>query len=349
MSTIPSFPTHSLLPVLLGALALSCKPQPAQDAKAPTANGGEESAAPAPMHPLTVKALNDHLLYFYDGRDSTGKRFMTEWNWKDDAAMKLGIGTYVIHQGGRALVYDTFTATEQAQWVREYLEKMGIQHFTVVYSHWHLDHIGGNAAYPDADVISTAFTRDSLAAEKSAIEAGTAWGPPPIKPLILPTITFEDRLDVYVGDIKVEMHRINIHSKDTNVLYLSADKILLCGDALEDFLTYMVEPGGLPEHVKNLRIMRGWDVATIYPNHGDPNVIMNGGYTKTFIDATIDYITKMVTRSHDKNYLDGTMEDYIGASLTKGWVHLFEPYRDVHKQNLKLVQDYYKDKPLPKM
>jgi hypothetical protein len=56
-----------------------------------------------------------------------------------------------------------------------------------------------------------------------------------------------------------------------------------------------------------------------------------------------------VTRSHDKNYLDGTMEDYVGPSLAKGWVHLFEPYRDVHKQNLKLVSDYYKGKPLPRM
>jgi hypothetical protein len=39
-----------------------------------------------------------------------------------------------------------------------------------------------------------------------------------------------------------------------------------------------------------------------------------------------------------------------GAALTSsirataGWVHLFEPYRDVHEQNLKLMSDYYKGK-----
>jgi cyclase len=55
----------------------------------------------------------------------------------------------------------------------------------------------------------------------------------------------------------------------------------------------------LAEHVKNLKEMRQWDIAKIFPNHGDPDVIVNGGYDKTFIDATASYITKVLTRSHD--------------------------------------------------
>ena len=95
--------------------------------------------------------------------------------------------------------------------------------------------------------------------------------------------------------------------------------------------------------------MRKWDVAKIFPNHGDPDIIMKGGYDQTFIDATEDYVTKMLGKSHDPNYLKGTMEDYIGDAAAKGWVHIFEPYREVHTQNLKLVHDYWKDKELPKI
>ena len=185
--------------------------------------------------------------------------------------------------------------------------------------------------------------------QKADIESGKLWGPPPITPVRIPNVTFDDRKEVSVGDIKLELRRINIHSIDGCVIYIPQDKILLAGDTLEDSLTYMVEVENLAEHVKNLKEMRQWDIAKIFPNHGDPDVIVNGGYDKTFIDATASYITKMLTRSHDVDYLNGTMEDYIGDSAAKGWVHPFEPYRDVHAQNLKLVHDYWKDKPLPEM
>jgi cyclase len=57
--------------------------------------------------------LNDHVIAFYDGRDPNGKRSRPEWNWVDDGAMKLGVATYAIHKGDRAIVFDTFPSVEQ--------------------------------------------------------------------------------------------------------------------------------------------------------------------------------------------------------------------------------------------
>ena len=37
------------------------------------------------------------------------------------------------------------------------------------------------------------------------------------------------------------------------------------------------------------------------------------------------------------------------AAGAKGWITPFEPYREVHSQNLKLVHDYWKDRTLPKI
>ena len=304
----------------------------------------ETGAAP----PIKVQALNDYLIYFFDGR-RPAERYAKDWNWFDDAAMKLGVGTHAIHSGDEAIVYDTFTSVPQAKFVRDYLEKMGIKKFTVVHSHWHLDHVAGDAAYDDSDVIATTLTRDALQKQKADIESGKLWGPPPITPLRIPNVTFDDTKQLKVGDIDLELRRINIHSVDGCVIYIPKDKILLAGDTLEDSLTYMIEVENLAEHVKNLKDMRQWDVAKIFPNHGDPEVIMKGGYDKTLIDATASYVTMMLSKSHDPDYLQGTMEDYIGDAAGKGWVHIFEPYRDVHTQNLKLVHDYWKDKPLPEI
>ncbi len=296
--------------------------------------------------PIQVKALNDYLIYFFDGR-RPAERYAKDWNWYDDAAMKLGVGTYVIHQGDIAVVYDTFTSVAQAKFVRNYMEKMGVKKFSVVHSHWHLDHIAGDAVYDDSDVITTKATRDALFKQKADIESGKLWGLPPIKPTRIPNVTFVGKKAMNVGDIQFELRQINIHSLDHCVIYFPKDKILLSGDTLEDTLTYMVEVEGLPKHIKNLKKMHTWDIAKIYPNHGDPSIVMNGGYDKTFIDATISYISQMLNHSHDKDFLNAKMEDYVGDFAAKGTIHIFEPYRDVHKQNLKLVQDYWKKKPLP--
>jgi len=297
---------------------------------------------------MKVIEINDHLLAFYDGRDPSGKRvFSPEWNWQDDGAMKLGVATYAIHSGDEAIVYDTFPSIEQAQWVRNYLARKGIKRFTVVLSHCHPDHIAGNAVYKDNPIIATALGRETLARNKEQIETGKAFGPPGIKPLVLPQIAYHNKLDLYIGGLKLELHHLNIHSADGNVLYIPAEKTLLAGDTLEDSVTYMVEIGNLAEHIKNLKTLTNMDIEKIYPNHGDPNVITKGGYDKTLIDATIDYISKILTRAHEKDYLQGTLEEYIGESVAKGWVHHFEPYREVHQENLQAVHTYYQDKPLP--
>ncbi len=302
------------------------------------ASAGEEPS-------IEVTRLNDHLLFFFDGRDPVEGGGASDW--VADSAMKLGVGTYAIHRGDEALIYDTFTSIAQAQWVRSYLEAMGIRRFTVVQSHWHLDHIAGNAVYADSPILSSALTWVRLLENREAIEAGTLWGPPAINPVVLPTLTFDQRMRLFVGDIEVELLEFNIHTQDSTLVYLPGEKIVLVGDMLEDPLTYMTEVEGLPEHLAELKRLRAMDISRLFPNHGDPAVIRSGGYDKTFIDATTLYISRMLSRAHDEDFLTSPMEAFIGNAVAHGWVHAFEPYREVHQMNLGLVHDYYADKPLP--
>jgi glyoxylase-like metal-dependent hydrolase (beta-lactamase superfamily II) len=296
---------------------------------------------------MTVIEINDHLTAFYTGRGDSIARYSPDYNWVDDGAMKLGIATYAIHRGDQAVVYDTFTSTEQAQWVRDYLGQRGIRRFTVVLSHWHPDHVGGNAAYADSHILAPDVGRQLMEKLKDKIEQGEAFGPPGIRPLLLPDLAFRKRADLYLGDLRIELHNVNIHSPDSLVILIPSDGILLAGDTLEDTVTFMVEFGDLAEHVKNLRKMRTMEFDRIYPNHGDPDVIAAGGYGKTLIDATVDYIIKMLQRAKSKSYLEGTLEEYIGISMKKRWVTLYEPYRDVHRDNLKGVYEYYKKRKIP--
>ena len=296
---------------------------------------------------MRVFQINDYLLSFYDGRPAEPAHPPAEENWADFGAMNVGVATYVIHRGDRALVYDTYPTTQQARWVRDYLTHSGIKYFTVVNSHWHLDHVGGNAVYADEDRISTDKTIQRLTAEKTAIEAGTEWGPPAIKPLVVPNIGIAGQTNAYVGDIKVELRPIRIHSEDGLVIYLPRDRILLAGDTLEDTVTFISEPEHLGTFYENLLKMKQWNVDRIFPNHGSPDVISHGGYQTTLIDATLDYLRKLILHAHDADYLQGTLEDYVGDSVKKGWVSIWWAYHAAHEANLKKVSEALKDRPLP--
>src|SRR5262245_10253813 len=156
---------------------------------------------------IRVLKLTDYLTAFYDGRpDTPPPKTDKPRTWVEYGSMDLGIATYVIHRGNHALVYDTFPTVEQAKWVRNYLEQqMGIKRFTVVNSHFHLDHVGGNEAYSDDVILASKGTLDTLIERKEAIETGKMWGPPAVRPLVLPNAAFERRMDISIGDIKVEL------------------------------------------------------------------------------------------------------------------------------------------------
>ena len=298
---------------------------------------------------MRVFQINDHLLSFYDGRPPEPSRHPEVKTWADEGALNVGVATYVIHRGNAALVYDTYPTTQEARWVRDYLQKVGIRHFTVVNSHWHLDHVGGNVAYADADRISTERAIQLLTAKKAAIEAGTEWRPPAVKPLVIPNIGITADASCYVGDIKVELRPVNIHSEDGLVIYLPRDRILLAGDTLEDTVTFVSEPERIAEHYKNLQKLKHWNIDRIFPNHGNPNVISHGGYGTTLIDATMDYLRKLVLRVHDADYLNGTLEDYVGDSVKKGWVSIWWAYREAHQTNLKRVSKALQNHALPEL
>jgi cyclase len=304
---------------------------------------GSGSGMPAPA----VLELSDHLLGFYVGRGLTAPSPLagTPDNWVDAGAWALGAATYVVHRGERAIVYDTGTLPELGEWVRAYLQsEKGISRFTVVLSHWHLDHVAGNSGYRDCRILALEATRAALVENRAAIEAGTLWGQPGFE-VVLPDITFPDRIDLHLDDLRVELHRFDIHSRDGNLLYLPEERCLLAGDALEDTLTYVVEPEGLPRHLAELQRLRAMEIDRVYPNHGDPGVIRGGGYTKALIDATVEYVTSLLAGVQAPDYLERELETFLPSALATGSVSVWEPYRAVHRRNLELVRGHHAHRP----
>lgn len=283
---------------------------------------------------MQVLHPHPHIFAYYDGRVS-GYRFSAEDNWVDNGALGLGIASYAIVDGEEALVYDTHVSLTHAKFIRDHLEGLGVRKFTVLLSHWHLDHVAGTEIFADCTIIANQKTADHLLKRREAIEAAMENGPPAISPLILPTEVFSGERTFHVGRMAMRFLEFNIHSDDASVIWLEAPSILLAGDTVEDPITYVAEPDALGLHLQDLARMKKLNPKFILPNHGDATIIAAGGYSSGLIDATINYVSWLQSFRGEHAPL---LLDLAKQWIETGWCQYYAPYEEVHQKNFQAVQ-----------
>jgi glyoxylase-like metal-dependent hydrolase (beta-lactamase superfamily II) len=278
-----------------------------------------------------------HVYAFYDGRD--GSYFSTEPNWVDAGALSLGIASYAIVDGDEALLYDTHVSVDRARCIRQTLEAEGVRRFTVLLSHWHLDHVAGNAAFGDCEILAGVRTCEHLTSQRGAIEAGaTHEGPPPIAPLTMPTRALDGITRLTVGRLELELLPFEIHSDDATVVWIPDRGLLLTGDTLEDTVTYVEEPAHMAVHLAELDRLAALGAPRILPSHGDPDRIAMGGYEGDgLIRATQDYLRALL-RIHDEPALrDVPLRKLLAEHLAAGSIVYYPGYETIHEENVRAV------------
>jgi len=277
------------------------------------------------------------VLAFYDGRIDGVRLHSAEPNWLDDGGFTLGIASFAIVDGGEALVYDTHLTVDHAREIRVELESRGVTDMQVLLSHWHLDHVAGNEAFADCEIIAHAWTLEELTARRPAIEGGTLEGPPSINPLVLPHTTFEGELELAVGRTRLTVRHVQIHSRDAAVVLLDDGDLVLAGDTLEDTITYVSEPAEIELHLSELDRMRSWGATRYLPCHGDPERIAAGGYAPTLVDATLRYTERLLAARGDAAAAELTLREFVRPELDAGWITYLPAYEAVHRENLAAV------------
>ena len=285
---------------------------------------------------LRIFHPHNNIYAYYDGR-VPGYRFMEQNNWVDNGALSLGIASYAIVDGHEALVYDTHCSNDYAKSIRDHLTSVGISKFTVLLSHWHLDHVAGTEVFKDCTIIANEKTAAHLMKHRSGIEDGTYHGLPTIKPLVLPTQTFSKSMNFKLGALTLQFLEFNIHSDDATVIWIKEQGVLLAGDTMEDTVTYVAEPEYMDTHLSDLEHLWALTPSHILPNHGHPDVIARGGYGKTLIRATQQYIRMLKRMANEPDLRDQPLRQIISGPLEAGWVNYFEPYEAVHRANVEMV------------
>lgn len=282
---------------------------------------------------LTILQPYPGIFAYYDGRIA-GTRLHSEGpNWLDDGAYALGVASYAIVDGGEALVYDTHISVPHAEAIRAHLESLGVISIRVVLSHWHKDHVAGNAAFADCEIIALALTAERLNENREKIKTAT----PPIHPLVMPNRQFEGGLDLKVGQRTVELQHFAIHSADGNVLWLPEEKLLLAGDTVEDCATFIAEAEHVATHIEELKRLRLLPIDRILPSHGDRDRIAAGGYHATLIDANRGYLERLQKAAADGMPI-GPFKDFAADEIAAGSILYFAPYEEVHDSNVARMQ-----------
>ena len=269
------------------------------------------------------------VLAFYDGRRPRAGTVEPDWL---ELAWVLGIASYAVVGGDEALVYDTHMTLAHAAVVRDTLRGLGVTRFRVMLSHWHRDHVAGNAVFADCPILAQPLTVEILAAQRAAIEGGA----PPIAPLVMPNGTVADGEVLRVGGIEVVVRHFDVHSRDGTVLMLPGG-LMLAGDTLEDPVTYVSEPDRLEAHLAGLDRMAALGVGRILPNHGAEARIAAGGFGPELIDATRRYVERLQRCRDDPALAALPLAEFIAADLAIGTVECFAPYEQVHAENVARV------------
>jgi cyclase len=139
-----------------------------------------------------------------------------------------------------------------------------------VNTHHHGDHTHGNWLFtPAATIIGHERCRDEVIAAGHSTKGmfpGVDWGEIIVAP---PVVTFEERLDLYVDNQKVELIFVGpAHTTNDIVAWIPERKVLFAGDIVFNEGTPFALMGSIAGWLDALERLKGLGIETIVPGHG---------------------------------------------------------------------------------
>ncbi len=162
---------------------------------------------------------------------------------------------------------------------------------TLVNTHHHGDHTFGNYLFlPGATIVGHERCRETVLAEGLNTQGffpGVEWGQIEVAP---PTVTFDDRLDLWVDELKVDLIAVApAHTTNDVVAWMPERKVLFAGDVVFSGGAPFALAGSIGGWLDALDRLRALGAETIVPGHGPisgPDVLDDvAAYLELVLDA----------------------------------------------------------------
>ncbi len=204
--------------------------------------------------PVKLDKLSDRLFQILGGRGANG-------------------GVYVGTDG--VLVIDAKMTKESVDQTIEEIKKITDKPIKyLVDTHSDGDHIYGNRFFPETvTIVAHEKCREEFFHPRRDGEP-SEWNNPELAPF-LPSLTYSDRMDIYLGSKKVELWYFGVgHTKGDTVVYFPEEKTAFIGDQIfmgRAQLIHSYKGGNSFGHVKALtKMLETLDAEKFCSGHSDP-------------------------------------------------------------------------------
>jgi cyclase len=188
---------------------------------------------------------------------------------------------------------------------------------TLINTHHHLDHTGGNRFFRNATIIATESCRAELAPGFPPVPLLQRFMPrfakefPLLRP-VLPTVTFRDRLVVHDGDREIQLWHPGMaaHTVGDATVFLPRERILFAGDIAFHYVTPLAFQGHIGNWIKAATRLLAFEADVIVPGHGPIG-------TKRDLAHMRDYLA-LVRREARKRFETGMPAEEAARDLKLG-------------------------------
>jgi cyclase len=201
----------------------------------------------------------------------------------------------------------------------------GMLPLSLVNTHHHGDHTNGNCLFAKTAILGHERCRQGMLETGIARPEGVFepcdWGDLFLAP---PFVTFDERLDVYVDDLLVELRHFGTAAHTTNdvVAWIPERRVLYSGDLVFNGSTPFVLMGSVSGSLMALDMILEYEAEVIVPGHGEV-------CTNEALDVVGEYLRFLQTTAEEAKKAGlSPLEAAREADLhTLGFDHLGEPER----------------------
>jgi glyoxylase-like metal-dependent hydrolase (beta-lactamase superfamily II) len=234
----------------------------------------------------------------------------------------------------RIFIVDTYMGPMSIKKILDYCNNLKRKIYAVN-THSHFDHIWGNSAFKDCDIIAHSKCLELINSEgEKTLKEMSENHPEMVKEkieIIPPNLIFDSELIFQDRDSIVKIKYLPGHSVDSSVIMIMPDNILLAGDMVEDPFP-LLQGTHIDVYIKNLKYLDEMNFSRVIPSHGkrqDRFLIKDNIY---YLEGLKEMVFELIKKGEDP-----TEENISLKSLIKSAAKKF--YIDEHKNNIRKVME----------
>src|SRR5436309_8622169 len=188
---------------------------------------------------------------------------------------------------------------------------------TLVNTHHHLDHTGGNRFFRGATMIASEKCREALEPGFPPVPLLQRFMPRfarefPLLKVALPVVTFEDRMVLRDGFHEIHLWHPGApaHTAGDAAVFLPRERVLFAGDIAFHYVTPLAFQGHVGNWIKAADRLLGYEADVIVPGHGPIG-------TRTDLKRMRDYLA-LVRRQARKRFDAGMPEEAAARDIKLG-------------------------------